>query len=229
MLVEVAGNDLHFQAHLSHRQDRRFRCDPSRRSADGADWTKGLRWRSRNGAGCGIACGTTVPRLSRFAVEHLLLLPLGGADRAGVGQHRARELLLRSRSRSRLPSTTSHGALLCADHEGDRRSHGAGRRAPSVAAGDAAGGRGDGRGSGDGAHLRAHVRRAGRADVVRSAGRCRSPPISRSATSSRESSSGMHPVIPFLLLFGIASDGLGFVALALFNPVRGNSARRAAC
>jgi NhaA family Na+:H+ antiporter len=31
----------------------------------------------------------------------------------------------------------------------------------------------------------------------------------------------LHPVIPFLLLFGIASDGLGFVALALFNPVRG--------
>jgi len=31
----------------------------------------------------------------------------------------------------------------------------------------------------------------------------------------------LHPVIPFLLLFGIASDGLGFVSLALFNPVRG--------
>src|SRR4030095_12153185 len=28
-------------------------------------------------------------------------------------------------------------------------------------------------------------------------------------------------MIPFLLLFGIASDGLGFVSLALFNPVRG--------
>jgi NhaA family Na+:H+ antiporter len=30
-----------------------------------------------------------------------------------------------------------------------------------------------------------------------------------------------HPLIPFLLLFGIASDALGFVALALFNPLRG--------
>src|SRR6185503_233906 len=30
-----------------------------------------------------------------------------------------------------------------------------------------------------------------------------------------------HPVIPFLLLFGIASNGLGFVSLAFFNPVRG--------
>ena len=27
--------------------------------------------------GCGAGCGSTVPRLSRFAVEHLLLLPLG--------------------------------------------------------------------------------------------------------------------------------------------------------
>ena len=30
-----------------------------------------------------------------------------------------------------------------------------------------------------------------------------------------------HPVIPFLLLLGIASDALGFVALALFNPMEG--------
>jgi len=29
-----------------------------------------------------------------------------------------------------------------------------------------------------------------------------------------------HPVIPFLLLLGIASDALGFVSLALFNPMR---------
>ena len=29
-----------------------------------------------------------------------------------------------------------------------------------------------------------------------------------------------HPLIPFLLLLGIASDALGFVALALFNPMR---------
>ena len=31
----------------------------------------------------------------------------------------------------------------------------------------------------------------------------------------------LHPIIPFLLLFGIASDGLGFLTLALFNPVQG--------
>ena len=30
----------------------------------------------------------------------------------------------------------------------------------------------------------------------------------------------LHPVIPFLLLLGIASDGLAFVALAVFNPSR---------
>jgi len=29
-----------------------------------------------------------------------------------------------------------------------------------------------------------------------------------------------HPVIPFLLLLGIAADALGFLALALFNPLR---------
>ncbi len=29
-----------------------------------------------------------------------------------------------------------------------------------------------------------------------------------------------HPAIPFLILLGIASDGLGFVAVALFNPSR---------
>jgi NhaA family Na+:H+ antiporter len=29
-----------------------------------------------------------------------------------------------------------------------------------------------------------------------------------------------HPVIPFLLLLGIASDAIGFLTLALFNPVR---------
>lgn len=31
----------------------------------------------------------------------------------------------------------------------------------------------------------------------------------------------LHPVIPFLLLLGIASDGVGFLTLALFNPARG--------
>jgi NhaA family Na+:H+ antiporter len=31
---------------------------------------------------------------------------------------------------------------------------------------------------------------------------------------------GKHPAIPFLLLLAIASDALGFVALALFNPTR---------
>ena len=31
---------------------------------------------------------------------------------------------------------------------------------------------------------------------------------------------GLHPVIPFLLLLSIAADGLGFVALALFNPLQ---------
>ena len=31
---------------------------------------------------------------------------------------------------------------------------------------------------------------------------------------------GLHPAIPLLLLLAIASDGLGFLALALFNPVQ---------
>jgi NhaA family Na+:H+ antiporter len=31
---------------------------------------------------------------------------------------------------------------------------------------------------------------------------------------------GRHPVIPFLLLIGIASDAFGFVAIAVFNPMR---------
>jgi NhaA family Na+:H+ antiporter len=31
---------------------------------------------------------------------------------------------------------------------------------------------------------------------------------------------GLHPVIPLLLLLAIASDGLGFLALALFNPLQ---------
>lgn len=31
---------------------------------------------------------------------------------------------------------------------------------------------------------------------------------------------GLHPIIPFLLLLGIASDALGFLTLAFFNPMR---------
>ena len=79
------------------------------------------------------------PRLSQFALEHLLLLPLGAADRAGVGQHRAGELLplhLRDRVRRQ---RRRHGVLFRADDQGGGRSDSAGRRAPSVATGVAAG------------------------------------------------------------------------------------------
>ena len=57
----------------------------------------GNTWRSRSGIETSRAAPSSrvayFPRLSRFALEHLLLLPVGRRDRPGVGQHGARELL----------------------------------------------------------------------------------------------------------------------------------------
>ena len=106
---------------LAHRQDRRFRCRSDRQPdrADGGDAADDVVTTfatSRDAAASGHAedraargvrgLRAAVPRLSQFAVEHLLLLPLGALDRAGVGQHGARELLPLHAMRSRSPSTT---------------------------------------------------------------------------------------------------------------------------
>ena len=84
-----------------------------------------------------------VPRLSQFALEHLLLLPLGALIALVWVNTRAGELLplhLRDRVRRQ---RRRHGVLLRADDQGSGRSDRAGRRAPSVAARAAAGDRGD--------------------------------------------------------------------------------------
>ena len=108
MLAEVAGDDMHFQA--ISRTGKIVDSGVIRRTV--RRWTPSMDERMtrpgrRESAGCAhrVRCAR-VPRLSRFAVEHLLLLPLGGLI-ALVWVNTAPESYYRSPSRSRLPSTTS--------------------------------------------------------------------------------------------------------------------------
>ena len=132
----------------------------------------------------------------------------GSADCAAVGQHRAGELLLLHVRDRVCGQRRRHGAVLCADHEGDSGSHRARWRAASVAAGMATGGRGAGGGRGHRIHLRAYVRHAGRADAARrlaSLARHRSRHQLLRGEDHLPAASG-HPVCS---AFGIASDGWG--------------------
>ena len=184
--------------------------EPSGRKSAGATPKRGLRHRVR----------TTVPRLSRFAVEHLLLLPLGGLI-ALVWVNSAPEsyysftfaiafavndvamaLFFALMTKEIVEATVPGGVL----HPW--------RRAllPVVAAIGAAV-----------LTTLIYVRMADALDEPMLTGGW---PVSLTTDLAISYFVArvifrQHPVIPFLLLFGIASDGLGFVSLAFFNPVRG--------
>ena len=138
MLVEIAGADLSFQA-ISRTGKivdsgviRRTRPadEQSTRQPRGAKQRRGLRHRMRLDGSTPVAVRGRAPAAAAA----------GRADRHGVGQHGARELLpLHLHDRVRRERHRD-GVLLRADDQGGRRSDSAGRRAPSVASRHAAGG-----------------------------------------------------------------------------------------
>ena len=198
---------------LAHRQDRRFRRDPS----DGPLMDSRRHTGARHGAGCAIACERPF-HACRDSPWSTCCCCRWARDRPGVGQYGARELLpLHLRDRVRRQRRRDD-VLLRADDQGGRRSHGAGRRAPSVAARAAAGHCVDRRHGRSRAASTSAWSRCSTSRCWRSAGRCHSRPISPSAISSRESSSGRIRRSRFCCCSAIASDVLGFLALAVFNP-----------
>ncbi len=181
-----------------------------RKDAGSKPQPRGLRHRMR----------TTVPRLSRFAVEHLLLLPLGGlialvwvntapesyytfTFSIAFGVNDVAMAIFFALITKEIVEATAPGGVL---HPWRRA------MLPVVAAMTAAA-------------LTALI-------YVRVSDALDEPMLSEGWPVSLATDLAisyfvarvvfrLHPVIPFLLLFGIASDGLGFVSLALFNPVRG--------
>ena len=97
MVVEVAGAEMFFQA--ISRTGQTVDSGVIRRQAAGPVSNDRLAARA--------AGAPRVPRLSQFALEHLLLLPLGAAIALVWVNTAARELLPLHLSRSRSRSTTS--------------------------------------------------------------------------------------------------------------------------
>ena len=221
MLVEIAGTELYFQAisRTGKRVDsgviqKTVQTQPGRAEArqpmkdDPA--RRGLRHRVR----------TTVPRLSRFAVEHLLLLPLGAlialvwVNTAPESYYRftfaisfavndiAMVLFFALMTKEVVEATAPGGVL----HPWRRA------MLPVVASIGATA-----------VPALIHVRIVEVLDEPMLS-------IGWPVTLAIDLAIGYfvariifgphHPVIPFLLLLGIASDALGFVSLALFNPTR---------
>jgi NhaA family Na+:H+ antiporter len=185
--------------------------EPTRRTADEASHGRsGLRHRMR----------TSVPRLSRFAVEHLLLLPLGGLIAlvwvntapesyysftfaiAFVVNEIAMALFFALIMKEIVEATAPAGVL----HPWRRA------MLPVVAAMAVAA-------------VTAFIY-AGVSDALDEPMLSDGWPVSLTTDLAISYFVArvifrQHPVIPFLLLFGIASDALAFLALALFNPLRG--------
>ena len=208
---------------LAYRQDGGFRRDPPARGKWHAgeqfrptterSMTKKRRWRA------------AVPRLSQFAVEHLLLLPFGALI-ALAWVNVAPESYYRFTFADRFRrQRRRHGVLLRRDDQGGGRSDDTGRGAPPVAACAAAGHRSARRDGRPRAHPQPHRRRAFRRTDARA----------RLAGGVRHRSRDcyfiariifrpQHPAIPFVLLLAIASDALGFAVLAcLQSRARGRS------
>ena len=130
MLVEVAGDDMFFQA--ISRTGKTVDSGVIQRQARAmiASWRMrptGRQAASHRGA-------RRVPRLSQFAVEHLLLLPLGAAIALVWANIRPGELFPFQLCDGVRGQRHRDGVLLRADDEGSRRSDRARRRASPMAA-----------------------------------------------------------------------------------------------